>query len=212
MRANRARRRRSAQGSGGRIDHFRPRRRSMCWRSWRWLDGLDESVARRRDGVHDAARAGEALRRGAGRARAVLGPLRPARASRRSRRCVTPAKTRSRSSRDSRSDSAGRSRARWCSGATTKAPAPCSGSRVRATSSATRSEAARSSSTTARSRPPSRGTTAGRPSLPTRSVSAKYIIGGTKDTMRGVSEHVSIGRASRAGKSMDNWFVLCRRD
>lgn len=39
----------------------------------------------------------------------------------------------------------------------------------------------------------------------------KYIFGGTQDTMRGISEHVSIGRASRAGEWMDNWFVLCRR-
>jgi hypothetical protein len=39
----------------------------------------------------------------------------------------------------------------------------------------------------------------------------KYIFGGTKDTMRGISDHVSIGRAARAGEWMDNWFVLCRR-
>jgi hypothetical protein len=39
----------------------------------------------------------------------------------------------------------------------------------------------------------------------------RYIFGGTQDTMRGISEHVSIGRAARAGQWMDNWFVLCRR-
>ena len=37
-----------------------------------------------------------------------------------------------------------------------------------------------------------------------------FIYHNTKDTMRGVSEHVSVGRAARAGKPMDNWFVLCR--
>ncbi len=41
---------------------------------------------------------------------------------------------------------------------------------------------------------------------------SRYIYNGTQDTMRGVSRHVSIGRAARAGKWMDNWFVLCRRD
>jgi hypothetical protein len=32
------------------------------------------------------------------------------------------------------------------------------------------------------------------------------------DVMRGISEHVSIGRAIRGGKFTDNWFVLCRED
>jgi hypothetical protein len=41
---------------------------------------------------------------------------------------------------------------------------------------------------------------------------SRYIYNGTQDTMRGVSRHVSIGRAARAGKWMDNWFVLCRRE
>jgi hypothetical protein len=41
---------------------------------------------------------------------------------------------------------------------------------------------------------------------------SRYIYNGTQDTMRGVSRHVSIGRAARAGQWMDNWFVLCRRD
>jgi hypothetical protein len=40
---------------------------------------------------------------------------------------------------------------------------------------------------------------------------SRFIYNGTQDTMRGVSRHVSIGRAARAGKWMDNWFVLCRR-
>jgi hypothetical protein len=41
---------------------------------------------------------------------------------------------------------------------------------------------------------------------------SRYIYNGTQDTMRGVSRHVSIGRAARAGKWMDNWFILCRRE
>jgi hypothetical protein len=40
---------------------------------------------------------------------------------------------------------------------------------------------------------------------------SRFIYNRTQDTMRGVSEHVSIGRAARDGKPMDNWFVLCRR-
>jgi hypothetical protein len=40
---------------------------------------------------------------------------------------------------------------------------------------------------------------------------SRFIYNRTKDTMRGVSAHVSIGRAARDGKVMDNWFVLCRR-
>jgi hypothetical protein len=38
------------------------------------------------------------------------------------------------------------------------------------------------------------------------------IYNGTKDTLRGVSKHVTIGRAARGEKIMDNWFVLCRQD
>ena len=39
---------------------------------------------------------------------------------------------------------------------------------------------------------------------------SRFVYHKTRDFMRGVSEHVSIGRASRAGKPMDNWLVLCR--
>lgn len=39
---------------------------------------------------------------------------------------------------------------------------------------------------------------------------SKVVYNGTQDILRGVSTHVSIGRASRKGKIMDNWFVLCR--
>ena len=39
---------------------------------------------------------------------------------------------------------------------------------------------------------------------------SKFVYFQTQDTMRGVSQHVSIGRAARADKWMDNWFALCR--
>ena len=37
-----------------------------------------------------------------------------------------------------------------------------------------------------------------------------HVYGGTQDVLRGVSEHVAVGRAFKGGKPMDNWFVLCR--
>lgn len=45
----------------------------------------------------------------------------------------------------------------------------------------------------------------------TRGVS-RWVYGGMKDYVRGVSEHVCIGRAFRAEKALDAWFVLCRAD
>lgn len=39
---------------------------------------------------------------------------------------------------------------------------------------------------------------------------ARFVYNGTQDVLRGVSAHVSIGRAMRGGKDLDNWFVLCR--
>lgn len=39
---------------------------------------------------------------------------------------------------------------------------------------------------------------------------SRFIYCQTRDYLRGVSKHVSIGRATRNGKLMDNWFVLCR--
>lgn len=39
---------------------------------------------------------------------------------------------------------------------------------------------------------------------------SRFIYNGTQDTLRGVSRHVTIGRAARAGRDMPNWFVLCR--
>ncbi|MBL9038404.1 MAG: hypothetical protein JNG84_07820, partial [Archangium sp.] len=39
---------------------------------------------------------------------------------------------------------------------------------------------------------------------------SRFVYYQTQDVLRRVSEHVSIGRASRGGKPMPNWFVLCR--
>lgn len=48
--------------------------------------------------------------------------------------------------------------------------------------------------------------------LPNSARLSRFIYNGTQDFMRGVSRHVAIGRATRAGKPMNNWFVLCRED
>jgi hypothetical protein len=39
---------------------------------------------------------------------------------------------------------------------------------------------------------------------------SRLVYDHMQDYMRGVSNHVSIGRASKKGKTMDAWFVLCR--
>ena len=39
---------------------------------------------------------------------------------------------------------------------------------------------------------------------------ARFVYGFMVDTLRRVSEHVTIGSASRDGKELGNWFVLCR--
>lgn len=41
---------------------------------------------------------------------------------------------------------------------------------------------------------------------------SRLIYAGMIDVMRGVSEHVSIGHASKGGKFIDAYFVLCRED
>lgn len=38
------------------------------------------------------------------------------------------------------------------------------------------------------------------------------VYAGMVDVMRGISSHVTIGRAMKKGKYMDAWFVLCRED
>jgi hypothetical protein len=41
---------------------------------------------------------------------------------------------------------------------------------------------------------------------------SRFIYNGTIDYLRRVSEHLLIGRATRAGRDMPNWFLLCRED
>jgi hypothetical protein len=48
--------------------------------------------------------------------------------------------------------------------------------------------------------------------LPNDARLSRLVFNGTQDVLRGVSKHVCIGRASRGGKWMDNWFVLVRRE
>lgn len=46
--------------------------------------------------------------------------------------------------------------------------------------------------------------------LPNSARLSRFVYNDTQDVLRGVSNHVSIGRATKNGKTMDNWFVLCR--
>lgn len=39
---------------------------------------------------------------------------------------------------------------------------------------------------------------------------SRFVYGFMVDTLRRVSEHVTIGSAARNGKDLGNWFVLCR--
>jgi hypothetical protein len=39
---------------------------------------------------------------------------------------------------------------------------------------------------------------------------SRFVFYGMKDVLRGVSDHVTIGRAMKDGKWLPNWFVLCR--
>ena len=48
--------------------------------------------------------------------------------------------------------------------------------------------------------------------LPNSARLSFFVYNQTQDTLRGVSRHVCIGRASRHGRDLDNWFVLCRAD
>jgi hypothetical protein len=48
--------------------------------------------------------------------------------------------------------------------------------------------------------------------LPNSARLGRFVYGGTIDIMRGISKHVSIGRARRGRHWMDAWFVLCRQD
>jgi hypothetical protein len=48
--------------------------------------------------------------------------------------------------------------------------------------------------------------------LPNSARLGRFVYAGMVDVMRGLSKHVSIGRAWKNGKWMDAWFVLCRED
>ena len=39
---------------------------------------------------------------------------------------------------------------------------------------------------------------------------SRFVYGYMVDTVRGVSEHVTIGSAARKGRDLGSWFVLCR--
>ena len=39
---------------------------------------------------------------------------------------------------------------------------------------------------------------------------SRFVYGFMVDTLRGVSEHVTIGSAARKGKEIGSWFILCR--
>ncbi len=41
---------------------------------------------------------------------------------------------------------------------------------------------------------------------------SRFVYDNMKDVLRGVSSHVTIGRAIKRGKPQDNWFILCRID
>lgn len=48
--------------------------------------------------------------------------------------------------------------------------------------------------------------------LPNHARLSRFIYYRTRDFMRGVTRHVTIGRATRDGKPLENWFVLSRED
>jgi len=50
------------------------------------------------------------------------------------------------------------------------------------------------------------------PIAPSSARLGRFIYHGTIDVMRGISSHVTIGRARRKGGWMDAWFILVRED
>jgi hypothetical protein len=46
--------------------------------------------------------------------------------------------------------------------------------------------------------------------IPNSARLGRFVYYNMQDFMRGVSKHVTIGRATKKGKDMDAWFVLCR--
>jgi len=41
---------------------------------------------------------------------------------------------------------------------------------------------------------------------------ARLVYGNMLDTLRRVSEHVTVGSAARRGRDLNSWFILCRED
>jgi len=48
--------------------------------------------------------------------------------------------------------------------------------------------------------------------LPNSARLSRVVYYGMQDVLRGVSTHVTIGRATKGGKNMNAWFALCRED
>ena len=50
------------------------------------------------------------------------------------------------------------------------------------------------------------------PILPNSARLSRFVYNGTQDVLRGVSDHVSIGRAMKGGRWLPAWFVLVRQE
>lgn len=61
-------------------------------------------------------------------------------------------------------------------------------------------------------RVPPRKPAAWPPIVPNEARLSRFVYGGTQDVLRGVSRHVSVGRATRDGRPLEAWFTLCRED
>jgi hypothetical protein len=48
--------------------------------------------------------------------------------------------------------------------------------------------------------------------IPNEARVGRFVYANMKDVLRGVSRHVTIGRAIRNGQVKDNWFALCRAE
>jgi hypothetical protein len=48
--------------------------------------------------------------------------------------------------------------------------------------------------------------------VPNEARLGRFVYAGMVDHMRGISNHVCIGRAQKGAEPMDAWFVLCRKD
>lgn len=48
--------------------------------------------------------------------------------------------------------------------------------------------------------------------LPNSARLSKVVYHHTRDVLRGVSRHVTIGRATKEGQELPAWFILCRHD